>query len=442
MKTRSRIWFPGGWSDRMPPHKKQALSKTLDKSGAKMLSRIVIFMLGLIIVLGSSFYSLAGNAAQDEPYYMADVQATVNLPRGWKMLRWSDWDFKAESRDAAVRMRLFYTQMQVPPTVEAAKAWATLHVQHLKEQGAGDVQATNVGVAAVKGMPVAEMDLSFHFNGDGPKGFYRAMAIPGAGKVIHVATFSLARREGQARKALDYIVENLDIAKPAEPLDALAGKASSPAGFEVSLPDGWRGYAPSETALVNTLVSKTGQGKIDPERCWVAVKPVPIGDPDLMVFCGVAWFLEPIDDYSFKAIEKQVHDKFFGTSPMPVDPAEKIALPGRTAFLYSPSSPEAAIRMAVTPYDKGIMVGWGLAQKDHESELDAAFRSVLIGTRYTGPNNGVQKIAFAQWISYIVQYRSTDPLVIGPILLFMACFIFLLFKLGARKPPNYDEFDL
>ena len=403
-----------------------------------MLRRIAIQLAGLLLMVWSLGPRSAG-AQEDEPYYMADVQATVNLPPNWKMTRWSDWDFKAESKRRGVIMWLSKTPYQVSPDDESAAAWAKMHAEQLEDEKAGDIKATRIDITEFGGHPTAEIDMTFRFNGNGPAGVFRAMAVPAAGKVIHVSTLAAARNTRFAEEDLRFIVENLEIAVPAAPLDDLFGHAESSAGFSADLPPGWRLPTDAEFTSVKGLVDKTGQAKFDPDQCWVAIRPLALLEPDLMVFCRMGWYMNPVDEHSWAGEEEGVRSRFFGKTP--VDASEEVSVADRKGFLYAPDTPVHALRMSVIPYDQGVLVGWGLAEKSREDALDVAFRATLASTHFSGPDGGKPRIGLAQWMAYAWQYRKTDPLFFGPALLFMVLFGVGIVKLARKKPPVYDDLD-
>lgn len=400
------------------------------------MRRSLSWLAGIASVLVLLSFARTAVAEEDEPYFMADVQATVNLPPRWNMSRWSDWDFKAESRDRAVMMWLFMTPYQITPTEEAAKKWAELHEARLVDNQAGAISLDRVEITEVAGRPTAELDYSFRFNGDGPRGVYRAMVFAADSKNIHISTLAAARRAGRAEDAVRFITENLEVDRPAVDLQKLSGRAVSPAEFEALLPEGWRLPTPNETVKVTARASALGEESIDTEKCWVAIQPLVEREPDLMLFCQRGWYLDPVDEHSWEGISELVRQKFFGSNPAQV---EKVEVANRLGFLYIPDMPAGAVRMAVLPYNQGIVHGWGLAEKDREEQLGEDFRAVVNSLQFTGPGNGQPHIGFAQWLSYAIKYRRTDPVVLVPAIAIVGLFTFLLVALARRRTPNYED---
>jgi hypothetical protein len=241
--------------------------------------------------------------------------------------------------------------------------------------------------------------------------------IPGAGKEIHFATVAADRASEKAQEALDYVVSNFALEKKPEDLAALGGKARSERGFEADLPEGWRRYAESEIVQAFDLASKVGYDPEKAERCWIAVHPQAVGQPGLMFFCHQGFYLDLLNEHSWPAIEKQVHDKFFATSPRPVPPAEKIVLPDRLGFLYRPPATNEALFVSVVPYDKGLVLGWMLGEKEQEANLAQTMQTVVNGMRFDGPDNGKPLSGFGVWLTYVTRYRRASPLFWAPITL-------------------------
>lgn len=388
--------------------------------------------LGAMLAFSSTWADRA--AAADEPYYMAEVGATVHLPPTWTMSRWSDWDFRAEANDRSMMMWLFYTPWQVEPTDESVQAWAQAHVERLKEMKAGDIKVSKAVLAQTPHGTSARIEVTFHFNGDGPLGVYYAYVFPGDGKNIHIAALSGARHDPRTRAILEQLVKDLEMVKKPEPLARLTAPLEAKTGYRIEMPKGWRIPAASEVKDVAVLAEKTGHKEVDPEKCVQIIRPVAKGDPDYALFCSMVWYLDPVDSYSWTGVGDLVHKKLFGNSPTAVPAPEKLELPDRLGFFFIPTAGGSAVRMIVVPYDRGIVVGWGLGQKDRETALDAGFREVVKAVSFTGPENGKQKAGFGQWLGYYLKYRKTSPVVLAPLVLVLGALGLLVFKMARKKP--------
>ena len=120
-------------------------------------------LLTLAIPDASSASAAPAAPAASEPFYMKDVQATVNLPPGWEMSRWSDWDFRAKTKDSGLQMNLTFTKYQVDPSEEAAEGWVKMHTKTLEEVKAVDIKPVRTEVVTMGGRTVDRVDLSFQF---------------------------------------------------------------------------------------------------------------------------------------------------------------------------------------------------------------------------------------------------------------------------------------
>jgi hypothetical protein len=193
---------------------------------------------------------------------------------------------------------------------------------------------------------------------------------------------------------------------------------------------------------VAALVKKTGQERYDKDVCWAAIKPVAGEvDPDFMIFCEGGLLLDKVDEYSWDGIEPHVRDKFFGGSSVDVEAAERVVVGDRLGFFYHPPARGAETLMAVAPYETGkVVVGWARAGTATGS-VDDDFRSVLTGTRFTGPNAGEQPMGgLGGWFVYSVRYRPTNPLFIGPVVLVLLGFLSIIVILARHKPKELEDY--
>jgi hypothetical protein len=379
-----------------------------------------------------------------EGYAMNDLRATVYLPEKWEVLPggWSDWDFRCKSAKGDMEMRLWMTPFQVEPSQDAADAWIKLHSTRLTKHQAENIESTRTEITQLGGRPTVEMDLSFVFEGGKVSGVYQAVAMTAYGKVIHAAIMSNDRNAAQAREVFHSFLEKMEVQKEAEDIAANWGKGVSPAGFEHSLPDGWRTFGLSEMGPVAELAKKTGQGRFEKDLCWAAIRPVGGEvDPDFMIFCEGGLLLDKVDEYSWDGIEPTVRNKFFGNSSLEVEQAERIVVGDRLGFIYSPPSRGAETLMAVAPYESGkVMVGWARAGTPSGS-VDDAFRGVLSSSRFTGPNGGEQPIGgIGGWFVYSIRYRPTNPLFIGPVVLVLLGFLSIIVILARHKPKELEDY--
>ena len=98
-------------------------------------------------------------AGAPQTYPMNDAGVTLNLSPGWEMTRWSDWDFKAKTRDG-VQVKVWTTPFQVEVTDEAVAAWADMYAKEMEGEGFANVEVVSKGVTTVAGRPTASVKLS------------------------------------------------------------------------------------------------------------------------------------------------------------------------------------------------------------------------------------------------------------------------------------------
>lgn len=342
-----------------------------------------------------------------ETYALADAGVTLDLPGGWEMTRWSDWDFKGRSPDGGVALELWTTPWQVPPTMDAAKGFAALHRGKLDEMRAEDVQMKRASAENVGGRDVARVDLAFAFEKKGPKGVAYAASFPVEGKVVHVLTLAAAPNAAKAERALETVLQRLTVQKAPPDLDALAGALKTDLGFAATLPPGWRAPLPAERDGVADAVGSVGPK--DPAACATAVKPLPAGNADVMLLCREAWALGIVSEPSFRDEEKLLKDRLFGKAADKLAPADPIVTKDRTGFLLRPIVPDRDLRMAVVPYDRGTVVGWAAGPEGEAAYLEEALRATVTGLAYEGPDGGVPQHDVGATVVHTLTYDPFHP---------------------------------
>lgn len=386
-------------------------------------------------LLAPLLLAIAPAVAEPASYPMSDVGATLILPSGWGQGTWSDWDFKAASPDGSVHFFLWMTPFQAEITPEAAAAWGELYREDLAKENFADIQVSKTSVETVAGRATARARLTFRLDGGkGAEGVFHAAAFQGAGHVIHVRAVASERNEKRAVAAIDDVLSQIHLDK--EPLPTGGAEVSTEAGFAATLPPGWRAPLAPELDAVLQITAKLGQEKLAPETCWVAIRPPPVGDPDVIFACSTYLYLGPVDEHSFEGVEAEVHDRFFGRVETPVPVAEKVQVGDRLGFYFRPPRETQPLRLAVAPYGQGdIIQMWGLGNHLDAAGLDEAMMSLLGTVTFTGPDGGKPMIGADRWISYYLKYRPFSPVVLGPVVAVLALVGALAFR---KKKPKFE----
>lgn len=372
--------------------------------------------------------------ANETTFLMNDVGATVVLPPGWKMERWADWELKAKTVANDMVFFTFMTPWQTPPSKEAAAVWAESYKEKLKENK--DLKVTKAEVGKIAGRDSAIMELSFNFPTNNAPGVWKAIAFNGAGKIIHMSIVTGAKNAAKADEQLKLFAEKFQLGKPAIPVDDLMGEVKSEAAYVVTTASGWRKPTDDELKKAEEIAAKTGQETIDYKRCVLLMNPQPLSDPDITLFCNIGWHVPYTDERSWKNVEKMVYEKFFKSGEGQVPHAEKFAAGERQGFFYQPSAAGAGFRMSVTPYNQGILVGWGISSTERATVLDADFRQMASTVKFTGADGGKQLVGAAGWVGYYFRYKPWHPLVWAPTLLILGAAIFGSKKLFSTPKVN------
>lgn len=374
--------------------------------------------------------------AYAESYALNDAGVTLDLPPGWDMTRWSDWDFKARAPDGGVALEVWTTPWQIAADEEAAKGFAALYRTKLDEMRGEDVTMRRAAAAPIGGRATARVDLTFAFEEKGPKGVAFAAAFPAEGKVVHAMTIAAAPNAAKAERALLQVLERLTVQKPPADVSSLGGELKSGQGFTATLPAGWRAPLPAERGEIAGAIGDFAPPKID--ACATAVRPLPAGGADLMLLCGEEWPLGIVDERSFADQEALLKQRLFGKAAEKVPPAEPIPAKDRTGFLLEPLVPARDLRMAVLPYDRGTVVGWAVGPEGQGSYLEEALRATVIGLSYEGPEGGRPKHDAGAVLVHTLTYDPFHPGVLccaGAGLAFVGGLAVLIFR---RKAPPPD----
>ena len=387
------------------------------------------WMLGVVLGLGPA------QAQDDEPLYMADLGLNVTIPRGFRVPRWSDWDLDGVDKSKSIQIRLISTAFQQEPTEEAAQAWANQVVTELEAGDHTGARVVSSGVETLNGRSTALAEIRYRHKGKDDAVLVQR-SFPLQGKVAHLRATGLTRNTSKVRRALATWDMGLALEKAPMDLEANRGPLVSESAFRSTLPEGWRHPLVSELGPVREVAAKAGQGKIDKDRCWVAIKPYPEGDTAILLACQQGAWVGKIDEHSFEGKQEELKSLLFGemevghASPLGASPD------GRMSPMYTLSgSSDLAVRVAATPYDRGLMTTYAIGRLADGDALEAALVHVLEDTTFAGPDGGAHPVSFLNLVDYAVKYR---PVFLAPLLLVLLVVMVLVFKLATKKPSYVD----
>lgn len=345
-------------------------------------------------------------AAEDAPeFLLGDLDVRVDLPRGWNMSRWSDWDFKASTGDP-ILLEAWSTEVQTDPSKVDAKVWDALMQDKLDEMGAGEgITLDKAKVETIQGQPMALLDYSFQLKG-GQDAVMRSGSLAIEGKMFHLALVSIKRFKKKVDNARGDLLDRLEIRTG--PADVAWAPTLSGTGFEHTLPEDWREPLEAEQAVVTKQTSKFGVE--DVSQCWTAMRPKGPGAPDAMLACQGGMMLGVVDSYSFEGVEPVVREKVVGSKD--IAPAKQVELSDRVAFVYDLADKGLAI--GVVPFGNGVVRVWVKGEAG-----DAGLVEALEATLKAGTYEGTHPASIGEQVSYYVAYRPTSPVVLGPAFLLL-----------------------
>lgn len=375
--------------------------------------------------------------AAPQPFALADAGVTLQLPQPWKMTRWSDYDFKAKSADGALNMFLWTTPWQVDVDAANAEIWAGRMAAQMKDEGFDEARVDSFTVKTLGGRPTSVVKLTLTSKSKaGLNAVLYGATITGAGQNIHFYVLSLERFGDRAERAMEEIASSLVLDRA--PLDIGSNKVATKAGFEATLPAGWRVPLEAELGYVLAVTSKMGHDQLPPESCWVAVRPPADGEPDIMFACEAALYLSPVDEHSFAGVEPEVHNTYFKDANPPVPAAVSVPVGDRVGFYFQPPREKGPLRLAVAPFGAGKVMRL-LAVGNHidAAAMDADAQAVLASTVFTGPNGGKPQIGVDRWVGYYLKYRTFSPVVLGPLVVLIGALALVVRAL--RGKPAQPE---
>ena len=369
-------------------------------------------------------FSAVGFAQEEDApeFLLADFGVRIDLPPTWKMTRWSDWDFKGEvKKDASIKLFAWATPVQMTVVEGDLEAWGGIHLAKVSEFEGQDPKILKSSVVGDVGR--FEMEFSF------ANGNIAAMAgatIPIQGRMFHMVTVTAQKRSDEGIKALDDMVARLEINKKAEEFQEET--TLSIKGAETILPQGWREGLIPEKEVAYKQAADLG---VKLKDCWMAIRPKPAADPDVMVTCQGGMWLGIVDKHSFAARDKKLRPFLFGDVEMA--PAEMVELEDRVGFLYHPPLKGSTLYLGVVPYDQGLLRTWVMGTGD-DALLRSAIEKAMTNTTHAGPHPA----SLGNMVTYWLGDRILSPCVLIPVigialLFFLLILIAVLRSIGGSK---------
>lgn len=349
--------------------------------------------------------------AEDEPYLLGDLGVRVELPAAWKMERWSDWDFKAESGDGQLRLFAWATPVQQEVVAADAAAWAAVHQSKVEEIHGNEPKVLAAQVAEIGGRTVARSDIEFVYTQD-RRGVLVSASLPVEGQMFHLSLLTASVRLPRAQKEIAELVAALEVRSP--PAAVEAGASVSSPGMSTRLPEGWRAPLDKERSSFGEISKLVGVEDLGP--CWTALRPRAGVGPDLLFSCPGGHVLDVglglADAASFAEVDEGLRPRLFGQAP--VAPAELVQLADRVGFLYAPDlGGGRALRMGVVAHGGGLARIWAHGPADAGEGLSDAVRAAMLAASFEGG----APVSLGEQFSYALAYNPSSPLVLGPGLL-------------------------
>jgi hypothetical protein len=376
--------------------------------------------------------------AAAEPYGMNDLGGALDLPDSWKGKSWSDTDLEAETRgkQGKLTLRVWMSDYQVPIDVTSRAAFTADYARRLGVLGGKRVRLLSSDVETFSGRTTLWAKHAFDLGG-GVRAVAQTAAFAGYGNVIHIRVLCNEHQAPNGLRALKQFVQTFDLQK--KPGKTAGKSVEAEDGFASVLPDGWRTPIGGERARVRKITDKLWASKKGTEPCWVALRPVAVGSPDVMFACGRSWSGVPVDEHSMSAVDEEFRDLFFRDAAAEIAPAESVSVGDRMGLLFRPREGINAIRLIAAPYDRGLVAIWARAGSLEGAALDAAISAAAESTTFTGPEGGKPNIRADKWVGYYLAHRPTSPIVLAPALGIVGLVGFLVARRKKSGDAEWNE---
>lgn len=334
--------------------------------------------------------------AEDPEFLLSDLSVRLDLDKSrWRMTKWSTFDFNGEGENGALRLRAWASPVQTP--VKPAEDWGTLYVNLVTDQLNGtNPKVVHTEVADLKGARWAFVDVDFELPNVG-RAALRGATTEIEAQNFHFYVLSAEKNGNVAERERDKIAKKLEFTKPVPELP-FGGKVQTE-HMSTTLPPGWRSLHEGELDAVGQRILKFGVE--DVTGCWVALRPRPSAEPDLMLTCPRPYHVGVVDEASFAGTDAQVRKAIFGEIPA----GKTLGLGDRTGFLYAPRD---GLAFAVIPDSERVSVTWAMG----EGALDEQLLAALAPASFVTPH----EVTSADWQTYYLNYQSTSALVVCPAL--------------------------
>jgi hypothetical protein len=376
---------------------------------------------------------------KDDEYLLGDLGVRVDLPKSWKMLRWSDWDFRAEPADGKMQLYVWATPVQQAIVEDDLTAWSAVHLAKVETLNGTDAALAASTLVDVGGRKAGRFDVAFRFGGKSDALLIGA-SVPVEGQTVHLAVLTATVRAAQAQRAMTGVLERLDVRKP--PAEIAWGGSVTAQGVSTTLPQGWRTPMEQELALVQEIGAALGMAKAldveDMNVCWTALRPQAGTEPEVMFTCPGAAIMDIglglADEASFEQVESELRSAWFGAAEVPA--ATRVDMADRTGFVYASNRGSRGLVMGLVGYGDGLSHTWASGSPENVGSISTSVADAMRGSTY----EGTFPVTVSERFLYAMSYNPTSPLVMGPAALLLGVLGGGVY-LATRKRDPYADFD-
>jgi hypothetical protein len=375
--------------------------------------------------------------AQEPPeFLLKDLGVRVALEgKAWVVTGWRPDGLEAERRDGGAKLFVWGAPVQALVQAAHLPAWGRAQQRALDKLGGEVVVPRASTVEPGPAGPVARVRMSFEEGSPGSrsKGVAEGATLATDGHMVHLALVGRAAQAKALDGWMDGLLAALEVRSP--PAEVPEREAVDVGGARWTLADGWRKPLASEAAWVSEQGAKLGV--LDAAACVWALRPQPGAEADLMAACAADTTLGVVDADSFADVEALLHQQVFGKASVPV--GVPLPLPDRLALRWQLPTGELGVGLVVVPTSSGVLKLWAVTRAETEAAATRATATLLTAQASQLALDGPHPVSIGAWLAWVLSYRPTSPLVVGPGLMLLGAVVGAIRFLAAARPSRVDD---
>jgi hypothetical protein len=97
------------------------------------------------------------------------------------------------------------------------------------------------------------------------------------------------------------------------------------------------------------------------------------------------------------------------------------------------------VGLVVVPTSSGVLKLWSVLHADSEAAATSGTATLLAAQASSLALDGPHPVSFGAWLAWVLSYRPTSPLVVGPGLALLGAVVWAIRFLAAARPSRVDD---